>query len=107
MKTFTLNKPYEELSFNEIILIFIAIADSTEIVKIIRNGEVGYNIKVFRAFKDFENNDELNLNFLSFLWKISSGNKNKDKLKNQNSIVRNQLDSYLESAINLKLIDLK
>ena len=37
MKTVTLNKPYEELSFNEIILIFIAIADSTEIVKIIRN----------------------------------------------------------------------
>ena len=107
MKTFTLNKPYEELSFNEIILILIAIADSTEIVKIIRNGEVGYNIKVFRAFEDFENNNELNLNFLSFLWKISSGNKDKDKLKNQNAIVRNQIDLYLESAINLKLIELK
>lgn len=107
MKTFTLNKPYEELSFNEIILILIVIADEIDITKFNSNNEFGYHINSFRGAKDYTDENEFNINYLSLTWDILSEGKNLDSLKNQNSKTRNQLDSYLEFAINLGLIEIK
>lgn len=107
MKTFNFNRPYEELSFNEILSILLAIVNSVDIVKIDRDRKLIYNIDTFRIAEDYKNEDEFNLQYLSFTWDISSEGKDLDKLENQNSKTRNQLDSYFESAINLGLIKLK
>ena len=105
MKTFNLNKPYEELSFNEILSILLGIVDNVEIDKIDEYKRISYNVLLHRFIEDFNNNDELELNYLS--WNISYEGKDLDSLKNQSSKIRNQLDSYFESAINLGLIKLK
>ena len=107
MKTFNFNKHYEELSFNEILSILIVIVDEISITKFDNNGEFGYHINSFRDAKDYTNEDEFQLNYLSLTWDISSEDKDLDSVKNQNSKIRNQLDSYFESAINLGLIELK
>jgi len=107
MKTFNFNKPYEELSFNEILSILLEIADSVEIVKINRDNKFSYNIDTFRIINDYQNEDEFNLQYLSFTWNISFEGKDLDNLESQNSNTYTQLDSYFESAINLDLIEIK
>nr|DAM45177.1 MAG TPA: hypothetical protein [Caudoviricetes sp.] len=107
MKTFNFDKPYEELSFNEILSILLEIVDNVEIDKIDEYKRISYNVLLHRFVEDFNNNDELELNYLSFSWNISYEGKDLDSLKNQSSKTRNQLDSYFESAINLGLIELK
>ena len=107
MKTFNFNKPYEELSFNEILSILLEIADSVEIVKINRDNKFSYNIDTFRIINDYQNEDEFNLQYLSFTWNISFECKDLDNLESQNSNTYTQLDSYFESAINLDLIEIK
>ena len=107
MRTFNFNKPYEELSFNEILSILLEIADSVEIVKINRDNKFSYNIDTFRIINDYQNEDEFNLQYLSFTWNISFEGKDLDNLESQNSNTYTQLDSYFESAINLDLIEIK
>ena len=85
MKTFNFNKPYEELSFNEILSILLEIADSVEIVKINRDNKFSYNIDTFRIINDYQNEDEFNLQYLSFTWNISFEGKDLDNLESQNS----------------------
>ena len=107
MRTFNFNKPYEELSFNEILSILLEIADSVEIVKINRDNKFSYNIDTFRIINDYQNENEFNLQYLSFTWNISFEGKDLDNLESQNSNTYTQLDSYFESAINLDLIEIK
>lgn len=112
MKTFNFNKPCEELSFNEILSVLLEIGDIIEIGKFNSNSEFGYHINsyretLYREIEDNTDNNEFELNCLMITWYISSKDKNLDKLKNQNSKTRNQLDFYFESAINLGLIELK
>lgn len=111
MKTFNFNKPYEGLSFNEILSILIVIADDIDIVKTDKNNEIYYHVTATRDIKSLYDNDmydtEFELNSLYFLWDITTENENVDSLEKQNSKTRNLLDSYLESAINLGLIELK
>ena len=107
MKTFNFNKHYEELSFNEILSILLVIVNSVDIVKTDRDRKLIYNIGTFRIAEDYKNEDEFNLQYLSFTWDISSEDKDLDSLKNQSSKTRDKLDSYFESAINLGLIELK
>ena len=107
MKTFNFNKPYEELSFNEILSILLEIADSVEIVKINRDNKFSYNIDTFRIINDYQNEDESKLQYLSFTWDVSSEGKNPDNLGSQSYKTIDKLDSYLESAVNLDLIELK
>lgn len=107
MKTFNFNKPYEELSFNEVLSILLVIVDEIEITKFGNNNEFSYLISSFRGVRDYTNEDEFELNYLNITWDISSEGKDLDKLENQNSKTRNQLDSYFESAINLGLIKLE
>lgn len=111
MKTFNLNKPYEELSFNEVLSILIIVADDIKIVKTEKDNEIYYHVTATRDIKSLYDNDmydaEFELNSLHFLWDITTENENVDYLEKQNSKTRNQLDSYFESAINLGLIKLK
>ena len=107
MKTFNFNKPYEELSFNEILLILIVMFDDVNVTKFNSNNELGYYVDALRVVKDRENKDEIELGFSTFKWKMSSGDKNLDRVKNQDFETKVRLDSYFESAINLGLIELK
>ena len=111
MKTFNFNKPYEELSFNEILSILLVIADEIDIVKSDKNNEISYNVLAIRDIRDFEDMDiyynESFLNTLSISWKVSIENENVDFLEKQDKATIAYLKSYFGSAINLGLIELK
>lgn len=106
MKTFNLNKPFDELSFDEILPIIVEIADEMDICKKYEKDKTVYSINAIRGFKDYDNNDEFELSYLSFKWTIDINDKSKDSFENQNQKTIGKLDSYIESAMNLKLIDL-
>lgn len=111
MKTFNFNRPYEELSFNEILSVILAVSDVIDIVKSDKNNEISYNVLAVRDIRDFEDMDiyynESFLNTLSFSWKVSIENENVDFLEKQDEDTIAYLDSYFELAINLGLIELK
>lgn len=111
MKTFNFNRPYEELSFNEILSVILAVSDVIDIVKSDKNNEISYNVLAVRDIRDFEDMDiyynESFLNTLSFSWKVSIENENVDFLEKQDKATIAYLDSYFGSAINLGLIELK
>lgn len=107
MKTFNFNKPYKELSFNEVLSVLLEIGNSVDIVKTDRDKKLIYNVDILRVAKYYKNDDEFNLKSLSFTWYISSEGKDLDKLENQNYDTMTKLDSYFESAINLGLIKIK
>lgn len=107
MKTFNFDKPYEELSFNEVLSVLLVIVDEIRITKFGKSDEFNYLISLFRTVRDYTNEDEFELNYLNITWNISSEVKDLNSLKNQNSKTRNLLDSYFESVINLGLIELK
>lgn len=81
MKTFNFNKHYEELSFNEILSILLVIVNSVDIVKTDRDRKLIYNIDTFRIAEDYKNEDEFNLQYLSFTWDISFEGKDLDSVK--------------------------
>ena len=107
MKTFNFNKPYEELSFHEILSVLLEIADSIEIEKLNVENKLIYHITTYRNINNYDSDDELELDSLSIKWCISSKDINLDTLDNQSSYTYSDLDSYFESAINLGLIELK
>lgn len=107
MKTFNLNKHYEELSFNEILSILIVAVEEMEIIKFNKKGNLSYYVTLFVDAKDYEKSDKFGLSSIPFTWKISYENKNLDSLKKQDSNTKRQLDSFFEFAINLGLIELK
>ena len=105
MKTFNFYKPLNEYSFNEILSIIIEIVDEIDLKKIYRKDKILYNITATRDIKNYDSDDEFELNFLSFQWSI--GNKSEDSLENQDQRTINSIGSYISYAIDLELIDLK
>ena len=108
MKTFNLTKSFDELSFDEILPIITEIADEVSIFKVNdEENNIIYHVHVSRDIKDYKNDIEYELYFLSFKWIIDFNDETKDSLENQARKYRDKLYNYIEYAEDLGIINLK
>lgn len=106
MKTFNLNRPFDELSFDEILPIIVEIADEVSILKIEEEEDnIIYHVHASRNIKNHKNDIEYELNFLSFKWIVDFNDKTKDSLENQARKYRDEVYDYIGYAEDLGLIN--
>lgn len=105
MKTFNLSKPLDELSFDEILPIIVEIADEVSISKIDEEDKIIYHVYVSRDIKNFNDDIEHRLYYLSFKWIVDFNDKTKDSLENQARRYRDKVYDYIGYAEDLGLIN--